>query len=122
MKKRIRKSKSADPEIPAIRRLKEVPPEIWAEEVLKLDPEIRPQVARVIWWDWFAGREVGQRWSHLDCYLRPRSAEQLKAQLAGGWDRQAIADAEFGRDLSKDEMAAALTICGYPPNYAKKRA
>ncbi len=122
MKKRIRKITSKDPELPAIRRLKEVTPEEWAEQVLKLDPEIRPQVARVIWWDWFAGREVANRWPHLDHYIKTRSTNELKMQITAQWTREQIADAEFGRDLSKAEMAAALVVCGYPPNYASKRA
>ncbi len=120
MKKRVRKTD--DPEILVVRQLRVRTPEEWSEVVEALPNDIRPQVARVIWWDWFANQEVKNRWPHLDKYIRTRSAGELKLQITAQWTREQIADAEFGRDLGKREMTEALIACGYPPVYASKRA
>lgn len=118
-KKRV---KTRNPERLMIELLKLRPPEEWAAALMVVPEEIRPQVARVIWWDFFAGRDVANRWDHLDVYLKTRNPEAYKAKIAAGWTRDQINDAEYGRDPSCEEMAAALVDCGYPPSYAKSRA
>lgn len=120
MKKRVRQT--SDPEIIVVRQLRVRTPEEWSAVVEALPDDIRPQVARVIWWDWFAKQEVVARWNQLDKYIRTRSAFELRLQIQANWTREQIADAEFGRDLSKAEMTEALIACGYPPVYASKRA
>lgn len=120
MKKRVRQTN--DPEIIVVRQLRVRTPDEWLEVVEALPDDIRPQVARVIWWDWFANQEVRNRWPHLDKYIRTRSAGELKLQISALWTREQLADAEFGRDLGKREMTEALIACGYPPIYASKRA
>lgn len=49
--------------------MKAVGPKAWLERILGLPCEIRAEVAKVVWWDFFAHRMVGERWPDLDRYL-----------------------------------------------------
>lgn len=57
--------------IPDHARLKALNPEDWRKAIRRLPLEIRAEVARVVWWDWFSDRQHGERWPHLDEYLEP---------------------------------------------------
>lgn len=114
--------KSNDPERPAIRALGRLTPQQWAERVLQVPDEIRPQVARVVWYDWFGQRESHERWPHLDCYLKNASFGHLIALRVAGATREQIAEADYGKSLSQSELAEQLIALGYPPNYAMKRS
>ena len=74
-------------------------PESWAEEVRKLPKEIRPMVGRIIWWDYFGGRNSEDRWNHLDEYL-------------------VFVDEPV---FSDKELALALQQCGYTKQRAEYR-
>jgi len=42
----------------------------WAFGVYNIKPEaLRGHVACVVWWDFFAHRQVKKRWSHLDRFM-----------------------------------------------------
>ena len=39
----------------------------WSRLVRRIpDPAIRRKAASLVWWDYFGGRAVADRWSHLD--------------------------------------------------------
>ena len=45
-------------------------PEEWRSAIDTItDPNTRTQAACIVWWDYFAHREVSNRWPHLDEYL-----------------------------------------------------
>jgi hypothetical protein len=80
-------------------RLKKVAPQQWRTLVAALPVKIRTEVAHVVWWDWFAGRHVTERWPHLDTFIkRPKWHQPTDAQIIEG-----------------------LILCGYSQAYASKR-
>lgn len=109
-------------ELLEVRKLRKRSPQAWADAVLRVPAEMRPQIARIVWWDFFASREVANRWDHLDEYLKTMSIEQLKFAHQQGFSREDLADIEFGRRLTKEEIAEALQVTGYPKMYAEARA
>lgn len=50
-------------------QMKAVTPKEWLQRILTLPREIRAEVAKIVWWDFFAHRLVGQRWAELDPFL-----------------------------------------------------
>jgi hypothetical protein len=80
-------------------RLKKIAPQQWRSRVAALPLKIRTEVAHVIWWDWFGGRNVTERWTHLDTFIkRPKWHQPTDAQIIEG-----------------------LMLCGYSQAYASKR-
>jgi hypothetical protein len=80
-------------------RLKKVAPQQWRSRVAALPLKIRTEVAHVIWWDWFSGRNVSERWPHMDSYIRrPKWHQPTDAQIIEG-----------------------LILCGYSHGFAAKR-
>lgn len=73
-------------------------PEQWAEAVMAVAEEVRPEVGRIVWWDYFSNRTVPERWAHLDEYL------------AGPWRTS---------DLGK--VLKGLLVVGYTKSQAKYR-
>lgn len=52
-------------------RLNRRTPDEWRSAIDAIaDPILRVQVACIVWWDYFAHREVTARWSQLDDYLK----------------------------------------------------
>lgn len=74
-------------------------PEEWVDLINDLPYSIRPHAARIVWWDWFGLRTVGERWNHLDEYLSFTTEE-----------------APF------QPLAEALESLGYPEKIAITRA
>ena len=79
--------------------LKRVSPKQWRNRVASVPKKMQTEVAHVIWWDWFSGRDVTERWPDLDTYIR-----QPK------WNKPTDA-----------EIVAGLMLCGYSQPYATKR-
>ncbi|CAB4136026.1 hypothetical protein UFOVP917_29 [uncultured Caudovirales phage] len=73
-------------------------PIVWLHEVRLLPKKVQSNIARIIWWDWFAAREVQDRWAHLDAYL---SLPMI--------------------DLNRTETIKYLRKCGYTEQAANKR-
>lgn len=57
-------------ELEKLRTLRDRSPDEWVERINALPESIREFAARLVWWDYFALRTVGQRWPHLDTYLK----------------------------------------------------
>jgi len=52
-------------------RLNRRKPEEWRMVIDAIaDPILRVQAACIVWWDYFGGREVPDRWPHLDDCLK----------------------------------------------------
>lgn len=66
-------------------------PEQWLADIELLPDFMQVRIAHIIWWDFFGGRKISQRWPHLDHYL----------------------DQPIMHWLTRDEIAAALHFCGY---------
>ena len=60
--------------------LKRKHPLEWLADIRRLPQKVQSNIARVIWWDYFAKREVAQRWPHLDEYLKQPMVELNKAE------------------------------------------
>jgi hypothetical protein len=74
----------------------------WAYRISQLNDKIRGPVARMIWWDFFAGRMVSERWSALDEFVpAPRNLTE---------------------DWTNDELRDGLMACGYPEMEAARRS
>ena len=74
-------------------------PEEWAAIVDGLPEYIKVTIAKIIWWDHFAGRLTGNRLDHLDwCLLE-------KADLS----------------IPDDQVRAHLMACGYTEEQALSR-
>lgn len=41
----------------------------WLHDIRSLPKKVQTNIARIVWWDWFAAREVQDRWPHLDSYI-----------------------------------------------------
>ncbi len=76
-----------------------VSPQQWRTRVAAVPKKMQTEVAHVIWWDWFSGRDVSERWPDLDIYIkRPKWHQPTDAQVIEG-----------------------LMLCGYSQRYATKR-
>lgn len=52
-------------------RLNRRKPEEWRMVIDAIaDPILRTQAACIVWWDFFAHRDVTDRWNHLDDYIK----------------------------------------------------
>jgi hypothetical protein len=60
--------------------LKQKHPLEWLADIRRLPKKVQSNIARIIWWDFFAEREVSQRWPHLDQYLKETMIELNKAE------------------------------------------
>lgn len=49
--------------------LKAVTPQEWLERVLSLPERCQGTIARMIWWDFWSERLVGERWKEFDHWL-----------------------------------------------------
>jgi hypothetical protein len=79
--------------------LKRMSPRQWRNRVDAVPLKMRTEVAHVIWWDWFAGRSVTERWPDLDTFIkRPK------------WHQP-----------TDTEIVTGLMLCGYSQAYAIKR-
>ena len=78
--------------------LKRKHPLEWLNDIRRLPKRVQSNIARIIWWDWFADREVADRWPHLDGYLKQEMV-----------------------DLNKEETVKYLLRCEYTPKEANKR-
>ena len=74
-------------------------PEHWLEIILTFRGNLRTRVACLVWWDWYAIRNVTERWSNLDPFL---AAPHI--------------------DCDHDDLKKALLICGYPETLATSRS
>lgn len=69
----------------------------WLNDIRKLPVRVREVVAKIIWWDFFAVREVSKRWKHLDKYI--------------GFN-------ENLPEISSEELYTYLIECGYDHQHA----
>jgi hypothetical protein len=74
----------------------------WAKivESIRRD-DVRERVANIVWWDWFAWRDVSDRWPHMD-ELRDRMGR--------------------ARSPRRHDVLLALVKIGYPRFLADQRA
>ena len=95
----------------AIRALKSRMPDEWARQIKRLtipylpmpafgvtEMHIRTSVACIVWWDFFGGRPVPDRWPHLDIYLNKPYVR-----------------------VPREVMIEGLVILGYPQKWAEAR-
>lgn len=78
--------------------LKRKHPLEWLYDIQRLPKKVQSNIARIIWWDFFAEREVINRWAHLDQYLK-----------------------EPMIDLTKEETVKYLRRCEYTEHAANER-
>jgi len=93
-------NKLPEEELLKLKRLRIRTPEEWVERLNALPDSIREFAARLVWWDYFALRTVGERWPHLDEYIRKFTTEE----------------APYG------PLVEALIELGYPEKTALTRA
>lgn len=84
------------------RSLAELSPEDWVGRVNSLPAKARPQIARMIWWDFWSERTVAERWPHFDQYLQ--------------FDHE-----EDQNPLPRTMVAKCLKAVGYPKYRVKLR-
>jgi len=66
-------------------------PEEWAALIQELTPKLRVEVSKIVWWDFFGNRLVGDRWPQLDEYLNVpvdatiQRGDLIKALVAIGY-------------------------------------
>ena len=78
--------------------LKSKHPLEWLADIRRLPKAVQTNIARIVWWDWFAAREVQDRWPHLDTYI---NAPMI--------------------DLNRQETIKYLLECGYSEKNANGR-
>jgi hypothetical protein len=77
-------------------------PKQWLSAIKSIrGPSVRIQAACVVWWDYFAHREVTERWPHLDEYVRAWKPEMI---------------------FNQPRLEAALLKVGYLPDAARIRS
>lgn len=82
--------------------LRNLLPEEWVQRVEALPAKARPQIARMVWWDFFSERTVLERWPHFDHYLQFDENEDVNP-------------------LSRTMIAKCLKAVGYPKYRIKLR-
>lgn len=78
---------------------RKITPHQWLDLVLKAPKTCRTEVAHIIWWDWFSGRETSKRWDTLDSFLKNPT-----------WSKP-----------SDEIIIKALVNCGYSHAHATNR-
>jgi hypothetical protein len=64
---------------------KKITPKEWLAMVMTVPKAYRCEIAHMIWWDWFSGRQTTERWSELDLFLKnPTWSKPTDAQLIKG--------------------------------------
>jgi hypothetical protein len=81
------------------RNLAKRTPQEWEDKIRELSGAIRNRVACLVWWDFFGGRTVKNRWPHLDKWV----------------------NAPF-EETAVEDVISGLHSVGYSPWEAKKRA
>ena len=76
-----------------------VSPATWRALVDNVPAEYQCEVAHIVWWDWFSGRLVAERWPHLDRYLKKPV-----------WNKP-----------TNEELVRGLMLCGYSHKHAVSR-
>ena len=77
-------------------------PEEWRSAIDTItDPSIKIQAACIVWWDYFAHREVSDRWPHLD-------------ECVQAWNVRI--------HVPQSQFEAALLSIGYLPEDARSRS
>ena len=73
---------------------RKITPQQWLGLVMKTPKTCRCEIAHIIWWDWFSGRETANRWNALDLFLKnpvwskPSDATLIKALMNCGYSEQ----------------------------------
>lgn len=81
-----------------MRKMRETTPEQWLKGINSIDKKYQGEVARIVWWDFFAGRLVSERWPHLDEYLLfDKNATQTESPILSELLVQVGYDPEFAR-------------------------
>ena len=81
--------------------MQQVSPEQWRRRIDTLNEPLRTKVACLIWWDFFSGRQVTDRWPHLDDLVANHS--------------------RLPDDFNRNDLVIALCNTGYSPYEAAKR-
>lgn len=70
-KKKIKRTRSKEEREESKRwlALRELSEQDWIDKVDALPEEIRPTIARAVWWDFWSPRLVSKRWKGFDKYL-----------------------------------------------------
>jgi len=83
-------------------RLNRRKPEEWRMVIDAIaDPVLRTQAACIVWWDYFAHREVPERWPHLD---------EFRRDWRPAWE------------IDQPALESVLLQLGYHPEIAKARS
>ena len=75
-----------------------ISPEQWQELVGRLNKRVRAHAASIVWFDFFGGRIIDERWPHLDTYVN-----------------------EYNGPADRSDLINALVRCGYQREYAANR-
>lgn len=82
--------------------LRDLSPEEWVMRIDSLPAKAKPQIARMVWWDFWSERTVSERWPHFDKYLEFDEEENVNP-------------------LSTSMIARCLKAVGYPKYRIKLR-
>lgn len=78
-------SNTAAPEVTAANKtLREKADQEWLNDIMKLHPNIRDGVAKIVWWDWISGRTVADRSLLFDEFLLFSPADYTEEELIAG--------------------------------------
>ena len=78
---------------------RKITPQQWLDLVMQTPESCRCEVAHIIWWDWFSGRDTVNRWDALDGFLKNPTWNKPSDRL----------------------IINALVACGYSPQHAANR-
>lgn len=102
--------------------LKAKSPAQWRKEISVLEEPVRSRVACIVWWDYFGGRKVSDRWPHLDEYVNvpytpaPREAVTMALKKVGYSEKHAIRRAQHeGRDCRMAESVTGQRSAVFQP-------
>ncbi len=87
-----------------VARLRKVDPREWRARIMELPVKMQVFVAQIVWWDYFADKEVPKRWSDLDMWIDAHPATFRKEV----WP-------------TDEEMVNALVNIGYEDKTALRR-
>jgi len=69
-KSRHNMSLSEKSEIREWKSLQRIKPAEWVERIKSLPERAQGQIARMVWWDFWSNRLVGERWAEFDHWLQ----------------------------------------------------